>query len=147
MHFVAPNGLVYEHPSSAMLPQQGDEAYFAGGTPSLSGYINSPELAQHSNGLDNGRDWLSQSAGGGGGGLQDQFDPTQYLDSGEFHHAAAGTGGGGTEPDLNAYVQQLEGFERNQLQQGGRESYEIGLGFESGGQHDLSAYSGQGDYY
>ncbi|GAA5948253.1 hypothetical protein JCM3765_001336 [Sporobolomyces pararoseus] len=147
MHFVAPNGLVYEHG----LPQQiapGDEAAFfaaTGGTP-LSGFINSPDLAQQpfGVGIEEGREYLMvpgnhENPAGGGGGSSDGFDANAYLNPAQFNP-------GNPEPDLGAYVRQLEGFERQQSHQGG--GYEVGLGFEgSNGHPDLGTYTGNEEFY
>ncbi|GAA5900891.1 uncharacterized protein JCM6883_004688 [Sporobolomyces salmoneus] len=151
MHFVAPNGLVYEHaPTTAILPHQiptNDEAYYApsNGTPSLSGYINSPELSQHSFGVEEAREYpMLQNVheGGGGGTGTEHFDTNAYLNSSQFANANS------VEPDLGAYVRDLEGLERQQAQQdNGESAYEMGLGFESSqGQYDLSSsYIGNGN--
>ncbi|GAA5879946.1 hypothetical protein JCM16303_004409 [Sporobolomyces ruberrimus] len=144
MHFIAPNGLVYEH-SPAMLPQQvsNEEATYylspsAGGAPSLSGYINSPELAQHSAGLGDAREYLMVQ--NGANDAVEPFDTNYYLDPGMNQHES-------DEPDLGAYVRQLEGFERQHAQSGGAHDYEVGLGFEASGQHDLSTFAGHDQYY
>jgi hypothetical protein len=156
MHFIAPNGLVYEHNPPAMLSHQGEEvpAYYASAkaTPNLSSYINSPELGQHSFGIGEGHEYLMlpgnneaglAGGGGGGGGGSDQFDSNAYLNSSSF---TPNLGGG--DADLGAYVRQLEGFEQQaqQQQQGG--GFEVGLGFEhANGQHDLSNYVGGNEEY
>jgi len=128
MHYANPNGGFYEH-ASTMQPHQvaAHEAYLvsqsATGTPSLSGYITSPELPQHSNGT---QDHFTQQHG------IESFDPNYYLAS---SHQSTG------EPDLGAYVQQLEVYERRQAQQE-MSNHEIGLGFDSHPQHEISPFGG-----
>ncbi|GAA6014724.1 hypothetical protein JCM11491_001953 [Sporobolomyces phaffii] len=160
LQFVAPNGLVYEQhavSASTMLPVAEDAAadaaagYYGGGgggqTPSLAGYIHSPELGQHGH----GREWVLHHPGGGREAGSDLYEPNPYLAAGaEFDSSVLS--GGGEDSDLTAYVRQLEGFERQQAQQqqqpqAGGVAYEVGLGFESGGPHDLSAYVGHEEYY
>lgn len=128
-----------------MLPQQvsNEEATYylspsAGGAPSLSGYINSPELAQHSAGLGDAREYLMVQ--NGANDAVEPFDTNYYLDPGMNQHES-------DEPDLGAYVRQLEGFERQHAQSGGAHDYEVGLGFEASGQHDLSTFAGHDQYY
>lgn len=155
LQFVAPNGLTYEH-ATTLPPHQvvpvssgggGEEAYGGGGggTPSLSGFINSPELSHEQQqqtfdpvmqGLHH--DGLAAAAAGDGGGTStssnqgDPFDPNNYLAASSrftttsphlhhhphqhHHHHHAGDD---SADDLGAYVRQLEGFE---LQQQGSSS-------------------------
>jgi len=135
MHYNSANGGFYEH-SSAMQPHQlaAHEAYLvsqsANGTPSLSTYITSPEIPQHSNVT---QEYFAQPHQNG----IESFDPNYYLAS---SHQSTG------EPDLGAYVQQLEVYERRQAQQE-MGNQEIGLGFESYPQNEVSPFGGHEGYY
>ncbi|GAA6060330.1 hypothetical protein JCM10212_000427 [Sporobolomyces blumeae] len=148
--FAQSNG-AYEHASSIQ-PHQvaAHEAYLvaqSGGTPHLPGYVNSPQLSQHSTG-GHGQDYLiAQANPNEPSSRSPSFDPsaTNYYLTNAIPHSAP-------EADLGAYVQQLEAYERDQADAA---SLGLGLGFDpnshSGGSQlghvDLSPFGAHDGYY
>ncbi|GAA5942925.1 uncharacterized protein JCM15063_006159 [Sporobolomyces koalae] len=122
--FDSSEGLMFEQTPNVLSHSQ-QHGYLAtssnSGTPSLSSYINSPELQQQQHGFPIHPNLV---------------DPAYYVGSNEGHLSPENS-------DLNAYVRQLEGLERRQQQHlvDSASTHVVGLGFDPNEAYDLPMYA------